>query len=142
MASYTTPDPGLLAELLLLIVVPLIVSDPPMNWTPPPGTLVWFGVELSAWLPVMMLLLIARLSAVAALEDPAMIPAPPKTPSAPPVIVTPETVPATPPTRLGSKSRTRLWPPASIVVVAAPAPSSDTFCPLASPIASSPFVRS
>ena len=39
MASYTTPDPGLLAELLLLIVVPQIVSDPPMNCTPPPGTL-------------------------------------------------------------------------------------------------------
>ena len=50
--------------MLLLITEPEIVSDPPMNWTPPPGTLVSAGSDTFAWLPVITLLAMVRVSAV------------------------------------------------------------------------------
>ena len=137
-AVYCTPEPELLPEVLPLTVELRMVSEPPMNWTPPPGLLL--VVELTVLLTMAESLML-RLSPLLASAEPAMMPAPPKVLSLPPLIVTPEMLLLTPPTMAGSRSNTRLNPPASMIVVPAPAPVRAMLLPLTLPSCSSPLIR-
>ena len=119
--------PAVLLPLELLLKVVLETdSEPPSNCRAPPGLLE------SAELTVLLLntaLLTVSVSPVVAWPAPAMMPAPPNVVTCPWVIVTPEIEVVTPPSRLGSRSKTRLASLPLMIVLADPDPD-DVLPPL------------
>src|SRR3954466_3244819 len=98
MAWYQTAEPPLENDALLRNRSLVSCSVPPWNSRPPPGLLLAVGTLKFAWLLASVELDNVRESSVAALPEPAMMPAPPNVPSRPFLIVTFEMVVVTPPT--------------------------------------------